>query len=530
MNKFFAALLSACLLLPFTAPAFASDETYDLVIKNGRIIDGSGNPWFKGSVAIKDGRIVKIGRVDESHAKSVFDARDAIVAPGFIDVHAHTEDIFENPKAENFIRMGVTSLVTGNCGGSAVDVREFLGRFSKTPLAINLGTLIAHGSVRTQVLGLVNVQPNTDQQAKMNELVRQGMKDGALGLSTGLIYLPGTFAKTEEVVELAKVASTYGGVYASHIRDEGMGVVSAVEEAINIGEQADIPVEISHFKISAKKLWGESDTTIGLVNAARAKGLQVTVDQYAYPASSTSLDVRLPSWLTEGGRSAGKARLTDPETRKKVVKEMKESLKEREYKDFSFAYVASYRANPSFNGKNIREITKMVKGRDKLEDQILQMLDMYEAGGAQMIYFVMDEGDIKNIMKQTFTMIASDSGVREFGAGSPHPRGYGNNTRVLGRYVREMKVITLEDAVRKMTSLPAQTFNLRDRGLIREGYAADLVIFNDKTVIDRSTFDNPHQYSDGVNGVVVNGALVFEGGKMTGAMSGRPLYGAGKRD
>lgn len=529
-NQSFAALLLSCLLFTLSTPLFAAGEGYDIVIVNARIIDGAGNPWFKGSVAIKDGRIVKIGRVDATGAKSVIDAKNHIVAPGFIDVHGHTEDIFSNPKAENFVRMGVTSIVTGNCGGSAVDVAEFLGRYAKTPLAVNLGTLIAHGSVRTKVLGLNNVQPTSEEQSKMNDLVRQGMKDGALGLSTGLIYLPGTFAKTEEVVELAKVSSEFGGVYASHIRDEGMEVVSAIEEAINIGEKANLPVEISHFKISAKKLWGESDTTIGLVNAARAKGLSVTVDQYAYTASSTSLDVRLPSWLTEGGREAGKKRLVDPETRKKVVKEMKDGLKERKYKDFSFAYVASYRANPAFNGKNIKEITKIAKGKDKLEKQIEQMLEMYEAGGAQMIYFVMDEEDVKNIMKQPFTMIASDSGVRSFGEGAPHPRGYGNNTRVLGRYVRDFKIITLEDAVRKMTSLPAQTFNLRDRGLIREGYMADIVIFDDKTVGDRSTFDKPHQYSEGIDAVIVNGGLVFDGSKMTGTMSGRPLLGPGKKD
>ena len=529
-TRIFSLLALLSMLVPFPAPAIASGESYDTVIINARIVDGSGNPWFKGSVAVKDGRIVRVGRVDASGAKQVIDAKNNIVAPGFIDVHGHTEDIFSNPKAENFIRMGVTSIVTGNCGGSAVDVKEFLGRYGKTPLAVNLGTLIAHGSVRTKVLGLNNVQPTPEDQAKMNELVSQGMKDGALGLSTGLIYLPGTFSKTEEVVELAKVAGRHGGVYASHIRDEGMGVVDAVKEAINIGDRADLPVQISHFKISAKKLWGQTPTTIGLVEEARARGLAVTVDQYAYPASSTSLDVRIPSWVTEGGREAGKARLANADTRKKVVKEMKDSLKERKFKDFSFAFVASHRANPSFNGKNIAEITQMVRKSKKVEQQIEQVLDMYIAGGAQMVYFVMDEGDIKNIMKQPFTMIASDSGVREFGSGVPHPRGYGNNARVLGRYVREMKVITLEDAVRKMTSLPAQTFGLRDRGLIREGFIADIVIFDEKKVIDKSEFAAPHQYAEGFTHVLVNGGLVFDGAQMTGVMSGKPLLGPGKRD
>lgn len=527
--------LAVVLLLSIMLPGISvarsanGDHEYDLVITNGRIVDGTGNPWFKGSVAIKDGRIVKVGTFRIGNAKKVIDAGNNIVAPGFIDVHAHVEDIFSNPKAENFIRMGVTSLVTGNCGGSATDVSEFLNRFKTTPLSLNLGTLIAHGSVRSKVLGLDDVTPTAEQQAEMNSIVRKGMEDGALGLSTGLIYLPGTFAKTDEVVELAKVAGENGGVYASHIRDEGLGVVDAVKEAIDIGEQAQIPVGISHFKISAKKLWGTSDTTIGLVEDARRRGLTVTVDQYAYTASSTSLDVRLPSWVVAGGRDAGRARLADPETRKKVVEEMANSLRERQFDDFSFAYVASYRTNPAFNGKNIAEITQIVRGTKDVNQQIEQVLDMYIAGGAQMVYMVMDEADVKNIMRQPFTMIAADSGVREFGAGVPHPRGYGNNARVLGRYVRDMKIITLEDAIRKMTSLPAQSFNLRDRGLLKEGFAADIVIFDEKTVTDKATFENPHQYAEGFTNVIVNGKLVFDGKSMTGEMSGRPLYGAGRR-
>lgn len=506
--------------LPLTV---AQSEHYDLVITNARIVDGTGNPWFRGSVAVKNGRIAKIGRFDGTGAKQVIDAKGQIVAPGFIDVHGHTEDIFNNPTAENFIRMGVTSIITGNCGGSATDIGEFLGRFAEKPLAANLATLIAHGSVRSKVMGLDNRAPTPEEQAKMNAVVEQAMKDGAVGLSTGLIYVPGTFAKTEEVVELAKVASKFGGTYASHIRNEGNGVVDAIQEAINIGEQANMPVEISHFKISSKALWGETPTTIGLVEDARKRGLTVTVDQYAYTASSTSLDARMPNWAIAGGRDEGKKRLADPETRKKIAKEMKDGLKKSKFKDYSFAYVASHRANPAFNGKNIAEITQIVRKSKKLDEQIEQIFDMYEKGGAQMVYRVMDESDVQNIMRQPFTMIASDSGVRNFGSGVPHPRGYGNNARVLGRYVRELKIITLEDAIRKMTSLPAQTFGLHDRGLIKEGFAADLVIFDENTVTDKATFEAPHQYAEGFSSVIVNGAIVFDGQKMTGAMTGQPL-------
>lgn len=509
--------------------AFAqSDERFDLVINNARIIDGTGNPWFHGSIGVRDGKITKISRFDLKNAAQTIDANGQIVAPGFIDVHAHTEDIFSNPTAENFIRMGVTSLITGNCGGSVTDVGEFLGRFKEKPLAINLATLIAHGSVRSKVMGLDNRAPTAEEQQKMNGLVEQGMKDGAVGLSTGLIYVPGTFAKTDEVIELAKVASRYGGTYASHIRNEGNEVVDAIKEAINIGEQANMPVEISHFKIASRALWGQTATTIGLVEDARKRGLTVTVDQYAYTASSTSLDSRLPSWAIAGGREEGKKRLAEPATKAKIISEMKEWLKKAKFKDFSFAYVASYRANPEFNGRNIAEITQTVRGKKKLDDQLEQIFDMYQKGGAQMVYRQMDEPDVQNIMRQPFTMIASDSGVRQFGSGVPHPRGYGNNARVLGRYVRELKIITLEDAIRKMTSLPAQTFNLRDRGQLREGFAADIVIFDDAKVTDKATYETPHQYAEGFSNVIVNGQVVFDGSRMTGTMSGEPLKGTGK--
>jgi N-acyl-D-aspartate/D-glutamate deacylase len=311
-------------------------EQYDLVITNAKIVDGTGNPWFKGSIAIKDGRIAKIGRFNIGSAKQVINAKNNIVAPGFIDVHTHVEDVYDNPAAENFIRMGVTSLITGNCGGSELDIKEFLGRMKTKPLAVNLGTLVGHNTVRAKAMGLDDRPPTPEEQAKMDALVEQAMKDGALGFSTGLEYLPGMFAKTEEIVELAKVAAKYGGIYATHMRNEGTDVMKSIRESLTIGEQADIPVEISHFKISDKNLWGKSPETIGMVKAARAKGMTVTVDQYAYTASSTSLDVRLPNWAVAGGRSEGRKRLADPATRAKIVDEMKQGLKRKGFKDFQF--------------------------------------------------------------------------------------------------------------------------------------------------------------------------------------------------
>ncbi len=522
------ALVATCASGGLPTPAGARQSpAYDLLIVNGRVVDGTGNPWFRADVAIRDGRIARIGRVAPGEARAVVDARNAVVAPGFIDVHTHVEGVYRQPDAVNFVRMGVTTLVTGNCGSSATEVGEFLGRIRETPLAVNLATLIAHGSVRQKVLQLDNRAPTADEQRRMEEIVERGMREGAVGFSTGLIYVPGTYAKTDEVVALAKAAARHGGVYATHMRSEGEQVREAIAEAIHIGESAKMPVEISHFKISNKRLWGRSPDTINLVRAARARGLSVTVDQYAYTASSTSLDSRLPSWLLEGGREEGKKRLADPAARGRVVKEMKDALKRSAQKDYSFAYVASHAAKPEYNGKNILEITKLARGKKDTASQIDQILEMYAAGGAGMIYHSMDERDVQTIMREPFTMIASDAGVRRPGEGVPHPRGTGNNARVLGRYVRELKVVTLEDAVRKMTSLPAQTFSLRDRGLLREGMAADIVVFDPETVADRATFEQPHQYPVGFQLVVVNGLVVFDGERVTDARPGAALRGPG---
>ena len=509
------------------ADAQAPAPPYDLLISNARIVDGSGNPWFRGDVAIKDGRIARVGRLGPDTAKRTIDARGQILAPGFIDVHTHVESIYGQPAAENFVRMGVTTLVTGNCGSSTTDVGEFLGRIKEKPLGVNLATLIAHGSVRRKVLGLGDRAPTPEELKQMESLVELGMKQGAVGLSTGLIYVPGTYAKTDEVVALARVAGKYGGLYATHMRNEGDMVADAIRESIHIGEQAGLPVEISHFKISNKKLWGQTPMTLGLVREARARGLAVTVDQYAYTASSTSLDSRLPSWLRAGGFDEAKKRLADKATRERAIKDTKEALKRSGFKDYSFAVVAAYGADKSFNGKSIAQITKEVRNKKDVTSQIEQMLEMYEAGGASMIYHGMGEDDVKRIMQEPFTMIASDSGVRQIDESVPHPRGYGNNARVLGHYVRELKLISLEDAIRKMTSLPAQTFGFRDRGLIREGFAADLVIFDENTIIDQATFVKPHQYPSGISYVIVNGAPVLELNQMTTARPGLALFGPG---
>ncbi len=522
------AALAAALLFALSpvrpAPsARAAEPVYDLVITNARVVDGTGNPWFRADVAVKDGRVARVGRVAPAEARRRIDAKNQVLAPGFIDVHTHVENVFQLPAAENFLRMGVTTLVTGNCGGSALDVGEFLGRVRQTPLGVNLATLVGHNTVRREVFGEADRPPTPEELEKMKALVERAMRDGAVGLSTGLYYVPGAYAKTDEVVELARVAARHGGVYATHMRDEGTGVLDSVRESIDIGERAGLPVQISHFKVSARKLWGQSASTLGLVRDARRRGLSVTVDQYAYTASSTSLDSRLPDWVEEGGREAGAARLKDPAQHERAVRDMKDALKRGGFKDYSYAVVARYRPKPEYNGKSIAEIAKLARGKSDVGAQIEQIFEMYAAGGASMVYHSMGEEDVRQIMREPFTMIASDSGVRQFGEGVPHPRGYGNNARVIGEYVRALRLLPLEDAVRKMTSLPAQTFGFRDRGLVREGMAADLVLFDEATVSDPATFERPHQYATGFSYVLVNGVPVIDEGRLTEARPGAAL-------
>ena len=531
MKKLTLVLLIIGLIAPvLVGQAPADAPLFDLAIINGRIVDGTGNPWFYGSVAIKDGLIVKLGKVDSSHSTRTIDARGMIVAPGFIDVHTHVESsLGDNPSADNFLFMGVTSLVTGNCGGSQLDVGNYLAGLESAGISVNVATLIGHGAVRRQIIREEAREPSPDELQKMRDLVATAMREGAVGMSTGLIYVPGTYAKTDEVVELAKEVARYGGVYSTHMRDEGNKVLDSINETLTIGQQANLPVNISHFKISSKKRWGDTRETCKLVADARARGQQVTVDQYVYTASSTSLNVLLPSWVLEGGREKAKERLDDPGRRASIKREMIETIHNSGFKDFSYAVVAGYRSDPSYEGKNLVEITKLARGKSSLDDQAEQIIAMFLAGSAAMVYHKMAEPDVEHIIAQPFAMIASDSGVQQMGRGAPHPRGYGNNARVLGMYVREKRVIGLEDAVRKMSSLPASTFNLWDRGMIRPGMAADIVVFDDKKVGDRATFDKPHQYAEGFAYVVVNGKVVIDGGSHTKAKAGRALYGPGRQ-
>lgn len=520
-------LLSLSLLAStLIASAQTAQIVADIIIRNGKVLDGTGNSWFYGDVAIKDGKILKVGFLNDLKATKIIDAKGLIVAPGFIDVHGHIEgDIVKTPDAANYILDGVTTVITGNCGGSENDIRAYLRQVDSIRPSINIASLIGHNTVRAQVMQRANRVPTSEEQTRMDNLVAQAMKDGAVGLSTGLIYIPGTYAKTEEVVSLAKAAAKYHGVYASHIRNEENSAVEAINEAINIGKEANIPVQISHFKIGGKSNWGKSDITLGLIKKARVDGWDVTIDQYPYTASSTNLGIRLPDWTFQGGNDSMRIRLTDPETRSKIKKEMLQQIKGYGFPNYSYAVVANYSPDTSYNGKNISEINQLLGKKSNVSNEAETIMDMVLAGGAQMVYNSMNEEDVKYIMKYPFSMFGADAGVRVFGQGMPHPRGYGTNARVLGKYVRDEKVISVEEAIRRMTSLPAQKFGLSDRGYLLPNYAADIVVFSEAEVQDLSTFQQPHAYSKGFRHVIVNGELVVENDKHLGTKSGRALYG-----
>ncbi len=513
-------ILFISLLLPLTIVA----QNADILIKNGKILDGTGNSWYYGDVAIQGGKIIAIGKSLPHKATSIIDAGGLMVAPGFIDVHTHIEgDERKNPTADNFIYDGVTTVVTGNCGLSQVDIGSYFSMLDSLHTSINVASLVGHNDVRKAVMGAANRDPNEAEMQKMESLVSQAMKDGAVGLSTGLIYIPGTYSKTAEVVRLAKAASAYHGVYASHMRDEGDSVIQAIREALHIGREAKMPVEISHFKLSGQQNWGRSRETIPLIKQAREEGLDVTIDQYPYTASSTSLSTLLPDWVLADGQDSIKARLARAEVRKEVTAYMLRKLKKRKLSHFSYPVVASYRPDSSYNGKSIEQVNLIRGKKHKAVAEAETIIEMMEQGGAGMVFHGMSDADVKNIMQYPFNMFASDASIRIFHSGNPHPRGYGTNARVLAKYVREEKVITLEEAIRRMTSLPAQKFQLKNRGLLKEGYAADIIVFDPQQVQDQSTYDNPHQYSTGFKYVFVNGALTVTEGLHNGTRAGQTL-------
>ena len=501
-----------------TAPQSAR---YDLLIAGGTVVDGTGSAGSMKDVAVKDGRIAALGRIARSQAAQIIDASGLVVAPGFIDVHTHADDLVERPAAANFVRMGVTTIVAGNCGSSALDIGAALAALREHPAAVNFATLIGHNTVRSAVMGSENRAPKLAELLRMRSFVWKAMADGAIGFSTGLQYVPGTYAKTPEIIDLARVAADAGGIYTTHMRNEGTELEQAIAETIRVGEASGERVEISHLKVDSPNRWGASEKALALIDAARRKGVAIKADQYAYTAASSSLGIRFPSWVLEGGQARIAERLNTPATWDKIKVEMAGLLAERGLRDLSFAVVAFDKADPSLNGLSMAQVAQRRKGSDTADAQFEAAREMLLDGGASMVYHFMSDDDVDRIMRHPEVSIASDSGVLSFGEGVPHPRGYGNNARVLGTYVRTRHVIALEEAIRKMTSLPASHFKFPGRGVLAVGNAADVVVFDRLRVADTATFDAPHGYAAGIPFVIVNGVVVVKNGTQTDARPGQ---------
>jgi len=513
--------LACALILP------AQDRPFDIVIEHAKVIDGSGGPWFRGDIGIRADTIAAIGDLSGAAAAQRIDAHGLVAAPGFIDIHSHgRRGIFSVPTAENYLREGVTTIVEGPDGSSPIPLAPFLDRVSKTPISINFATFAGQGTIREQVVGLANRKATPEEIGKMRQLMAQAMRDGAFGLSTGLYYVPGNFTPTEEVIELAKVAGQMGGIHISHMRNEAAHVLDSVKETIRIGEEGHLPTQITHHKIIGAANWGLSVETLKLVESARARGVDVTIDQYPYTASSTGISALFPQWALEGGQSAVRERLAAPEQRARIKAVIVENIKvDRGGGDPRNISIANCGFDRTLAGKNLAEITQARGAQPTFENAAETAIDLQLKGGCSAIYHAIDEADVVRILRSPYTMIASDGEIPVFGQASPHPRSYGTFSRVLGVYVREQHVLTLEEAVRRMSGYPAQRLKLWDRGLLRPGMKADVVVFDPEVVADRATYQKPHQYSVGMHDVLVNGKLVLHQDAVTSERPGRVLYG-----
>lgn len=560
MKRLAIALALVLVAILLTPPLEAQTEAYDIIIMNGRIVDGTGNPWFYGDVGIRGDRIVKVGRVSPARAKRRIEARGMIVAPGFIDMLGQSEmSLLIDPRAESKVFQGITTEVTGE-GGSAAPLNdyilkesepflkhfkltadwhtlgEYFARLERSHAAINLATYVGATQVRQYVLHDEDRAPTAAELDQMRKLVAEAMEDGAVGISTSLVYAPAFYAKTEELIELAKVAARYGGVYATHMRNESNSIMPALDEAIRIGTEANIPVEIFHLKMAGKPNWGKMREVVTKIEVARARGVDITADQYPYVAGATSLGASVPPWAHEGGTAKFIERLKDPATREKLKQEMRTASDK--WENFYLGagggegiLVASVlnRELAEYEGKRVNEVARMMNKSDELD----ALFDLLIADNAQtsMIVFLMSEGDVNLALRQPWVSVGTDHQAvaltGPLAEGKAHPRGYGSFPRILGRYVHDEHVLSLEEAIRKMTSLAANRVHLVDRGLLKPGFFADIVVFNPQRIHDVATFDDPNRLSIGMRYVLVNGQPVISAGKQTAALPGRPLRGPG---
>ena len=509
--------------------ASCSNADFDIVIRNGTIVDGSGDEAYKKDIGIINDKVIKIGDLSNHSSRITIDATNLIVSPGFIDSHTHAiRGIFDVPTAESSLLQGITTLTDGNDGTSPYPIDEHYQKIEHTKISPNWAVFVGQGTIRQKVMGLENRDPTDSELSKMEMLIKEAMEDGALGISTGLFYVPGSFSSTSEVISLSKIASSYGGIYISHMREEAVDILKSVNETINIGIEAKIPVQITHHKIIGKDNWGLSYETLKLVDNAIAEGVKVSIDQYPYTASQTSIRALIPQWAQAGGRNNLLARIDDPKTRQLIIDGIIERiLFDRGGGHPKNIFISKSSWNTSMEGKNLAELCIERNLEPSPYNAAIVVFEIIKGGGATAVYHAINSDDVDRIMQHPMTSIASDGPITLFNVGSPHPRTYGTYARVLGRYVRDRNILSLEEAIRKMTSLPAQILSINKRGLLREGYYADITIFDPETIIDKATFEDPHQYAIGINTVLVNGVIVVENGLHNGNRPGRVLRGPG---
>lgn len=511
--------------------ASASAQRYDIVIRGGTVVDGTGAARFQADVAISGDRIVAVSRegIDAAQARTVIDATGQVVTPGFIDNHAHIQTTIDDyPLAENFLRQGITTILASLHSGDQPWPLDAYA--SSLEVAPNVGFFAGHSWTRKEVLGLENRAPTPEELERMRELVARSMEQGALGLSTGLLYVPANFAETEEVIELARVASAHGGIYVSHMRNEASGLIESVRELIRIADEADIPAQINHHKATGAGQWGWSEKTLAMIDSANAAGLSITHDLYPYTASSTGSSILFPQWALAGGPDAFAERVADPETRERIEVEMRRIFEiDRVGHDISRIQFRVLPSDRSYDGRTLADYAADRGLPNDLETGIDLAIELQLGGGFSAIYHSMDEQDVVRIMQHPLAMIDTDGDPVGYGVGFPHPRSYGAFPRVLARYVREMGALTLEEAVKKMTSMPARWIGQEDRGVIAEGMLADVAVFDPEVIEDRATFTDPHRFSVGITHLLVNGTPVIRGGALTGEKPGRWIRGPARR-
>ena len=520
-------MVRCAVMLLWAAGLWGQTAPYDVIVAGARVVDGSGSPWFLADIGIRGDSIAAIGALGSATAGVRIDARGMAVAPGFIDIHSHgRRGLAAVPTAENYLREGVTTIVEGPDGSSPLPIAPFLEGIRKMPVSVNFATFVGQGSIRQAVIGLANRPATPAEIEKMKGLAAQAMRDGAFGLSTGLFYVPGNFTPTEEVIELARVVGKMGGIHISHMRDEASHVLDSVRETIRIGEEGGLPTQITHHKMIGQPNWGKSVESLKLVEEARARGVDVTIDQYPYTASSTGIAALLPQWALEGGQKSTSERLVAPDQRARIKAAIVQSLKvDRGAGDPRNVAIVNCSFDRTLAGRNLTRITQARGLEPSLENAAETVMDLVNRGGCSAVYHAIAEEDVVRIMRSPLTMIASDGEIPVFGQAAPHPRSYGTFARVLGVYVREKNVLTLEDAVRRMSAYPAQRLKIWDRGMLRPGMKADLIVFDPATVADRAEYDQPHQYSVGVHDVLVNGKFVLRQDKVTAERPGRVLLG-----